>query len=316
MVGCGKKTSVTGKVVDGKGKPLAGVKIQALQEQPLKGYEQFDCTSGVDGNFKFSKLYPTSSYVLVIHLDDTLNKNGLPINFISKNIISGPEGETMILPEPITIQKTSLEGKVVDGKGKPLAGVNLNAVQLKPRDTDNGIAMSTSGADGNFKFTTLFPNATFELIPSGAIESRIEVVSGAEGQTKSLPEPIIIRIQFSKDGATALDTKTGLMWAKNGIIADRRMKWDEAMSWVKKLDIGGHRDWRLPSKAELIEFGKDYAIANFENNQLLLDWFWSSTESSNNKAWAVSWVSSSGSSRDYESNKRDPHFVWPVRSGH
>ncbi len=41
LFGCGKKSGLEGKVVDGKGSPMAGLKIIANQVTPIKGYEQF-----------------------------------------------------------------------------------------------------------------------------------------------------------------------------------------------------------------------------------------------------------------------------------
>ena len=49
--GCGKKSGIEGKVLDGKGQPVSGVKIIAKQAQPIKGFEQFETTTGSDGIF-------------------------------------------------------------------------------------------------------------------------------------------------------------------------------------------------------------------------------------------------------------------------
>jgi hypothetical protein len=38
LYGCGKKAGLEGKLVDGKGQPLSGVKVIANQVQPIKGY--------------------------------------------------------------------------------------------------------------------------------------------------------------------------------------------------------------------------------------------------------------------------------------
>ena len=62
--GCGKKSGLEGKVLDCKGQPIAHVKIIAKQVQPIKGYEQFESTTGADGSFSFKKLFPTSEYIL------------------------------------------------------------------------------------------------------------------------------------------------------------------------------------------------------------------------------------------------------------
>lgn len=62
----GKKgANIEGKVVDGNGKPLAGVKIVAKQQDPLKGYEKFETKTKVDGTFVLKGLYPQSAYDLL-----------------------------------------------------------------------------------------------------------------------------------------------------------------------------------------------------------------------------------------------------------
>ena len=52
------------------------------------------------------------------------------------------------------------------------------------------------------------------------------------------------------------DPATGLMWARNGNIAEKRMDWKEAMEWSKKLDYQGFSDWHLPTKEEFEKFLK------------------------------------------------------------
>ena len=57
-------TTVEDKVLDGKGQPFANLKIVAKQTQPMKGYEQFEATTGADGMFRFDKLFPASRYTV------------------------------------------------------------------------------------------------------------------------------------------------------------------------------------------------------------------------------------------------------------
>lgn len=107
--GCGGKSSgLEGKVVDGQNKPMAGLKIVASQEQPIKGYEQFEAVSGSDGSFKFKKLFPSSGYVIKPWSDKwTAN--------VSMAVETAPVGETSVLPRPLVIRYTvSKEGVIAD----------------------------------------------------------------------------------------------------------------------------------------------------------------------------------------------------------
>jgi len=217
-------------------------------------------------------------------------------------------------------KKSGLEGKVVDGKGKPMAGVKVVAKQVQPIKGYEQFE-TTTGSDGAFKFSKLFPTSAYELItyPDGTTKNlTIKTESAPEGQTRVLPEPITIRFQFSKDGATALDTNTGLMWAKNANIAGRGMPWGEAMGWVSSLDIGGHKDWRLPNKVELEQFAKSGGsgkpvdqLASIGFTNIQAGCYWSGTEDGNYVAWYVD--VKDGVVDSYA--KRNDYYVWPVRSG-
>jgi hypothetical protein len=133
-IGCGKKSGLEGKVVDGKGQPIANVKVVASQVQPIKGYEQFEATTGSDGSFRFGKLFPSSEYALFPWSDDWANMPMMTVQYDPTNLRvqfykggwitdrkmtaqSGPEGETMILPASLTIRfMVSSEGVIADSK--------------------------------------------------------------------------------------------------------------------------------------------------------------------------------------------------------
>ncbi len=95
-IGCGKKSGLEGKVVDGEGQPLANVKVVASQVQPIKGYEQLEAVTKSDGTFRLNGLYPSSQYIL---------------NFLAEKWTYKPSvrqdsallGETAILPSPVVI---------------------------------------------------------------------------------------------------------------------------------------------------------------------------------------------------------------------
>lgn len=110
LIGCGKKSGLEGKVVDGKGRPMAKVKVVASQLPPIiKGYEQFETTTGSDGKFRFVKLFPSSEYALRVQYYEG--------GWIMETAQSGPEGETMILPASLTIRfMASSEGAIVDSR--------------------------------------------------------------------------------------------------------------------------------------------------------------------------------------------------------
>jgi len=107
VFGCSKKSGIEGRVVDGKGKPLPDVKIIAKQVQPIKGYEQFETTTGSDGKFCLRRLYPASEYILLPQSENWAT------DYIRAVLKSGPEGETSILTSDIVLRFTSPKDGII-----------------------------------------------------------------------------------------------------------------------------------------------------------------------------------------------------------
>jgi hypothetical protein len=114
------------------------------------------------------------------------------------------------------------------------------------------------------------------------------------------------------------DTRTGLIWARNGNIAGS-MRWNDAMEWVKSLDIGGYRDWRLPTKEELVSLakrggGRPYAGLNSIGfRSIESDWYWSSSPDVDHTYGA--WLVGMAEGVAVKVPKGVSRYVWPVRAG-
>jgi len=68
--------------------------------------------------------------------------------------------------------------------------------------------------------------------------------------------------------------------------APLKMKFNEAVDYTAKLDAHGHKDWRVPTKAELeVLFNNRAAIGGFGS---AAGWHWSSTETILSSAWVQS----------------------------
>ncbi len=67
---------------------------------------------------------------------------------------------------------------------------------------------------------------------------------GQDGNFEGVP----LTCQVS--GETATDTATGLIWQQADDGTSRT--WDDAVSYCQALPLGGHSDWRLPSRKELV----------------------------------------------------------------
>ena len=266
--GCGKKSGLEGKVLDDKGQPIARVRIIAKQVQPIKGYEQFEATTGADGSFSFKKLFPTSEYILFPWYEDweeapmrtlkyetnklvaRFNKEGWTTEQKMK-VQSGPEGQTIILASPMVIQPciSTVSGKLVDGRKKPMQGIKIIVKQVKPIPGYEQFE-ATTGADGSFSFKKLFPNSKYLFIPNSKnwkTDATRTLKTRGEQELIAFKSPLTIR--FTAANGVVTDTRTGLQWAAkdNG----RDINWHNARAYCRNYSGGGHTDWRLPTVSEL-----------------------------------------------------------------
>lgn len=95
---CSKQSAVEGKLLDWDGNPVAGVTVKALQLQPIKGYEELQTVTNLDGEFKIKGLYPSSKYVIKPWSDKWTCE-------VSQELVSAPQGETAVLPQTLQIDK-------------------------------------------------------------------------------------------------------------------------------------------------------------------------------------------------------------------
>ena len=65
------------------------------------------------------------------------------------------------------------------------------------------------------------------------------------------------RYTDNQDG-TVTDERTGLMWGKeeSGTV----LAWEEALTAARGVELGGHRDWRVPNIKELRSLQSDYVV--------------------------------------------------------
>lgn len=107
LAACGsKQAAVEGKLMDGKGTPVGGMKIIATQVRPVKGYEQLETVTKADGSFRLTGLFPSSVYHLKPWSETSTANTAVAID-------SAPPGETSVLPKPMVIRFTALADGVV-----------------------------------------------------------------------------------------------------------------------------------------------------------------------------------------------------------
>jgi len=98
-------------------------------------------------------------------------------------------------------------------------------------------------------------------------------------------------MSFTDYGDTVTDNVTGLVWQKTD--DNTRRKWEDAVVYCEDLDLGGHADWRLPKKRELMSI-VNYGLSGPSIDQRYFpetrsSAYWTSTTYSNSiyYAWSV-----------------------------
>ena len=127
-------------------------------------------------------------------------------------------------------------------------------------------------------------------------------------------------------GEAVLDNQTGLVWARNPNLFEKMIPWEEAVEFCNNVEIGGKKDWRLPTREELISLldtsqsrptlpaGNPFTKINEVGygGQGCVD-YWTSTEyqGDSNSAWIVSF----NIGEVMDSLKLFDFNIWPVRDG-
>ena len=123
--------------------------------------------------------------------------------------------------------------------------------------------------------------------------------------------------RFTDHGdGTVTDNLTGLMWTKSANI-DGEKTWNDAIDWCNTLTHGGHSDWRLPNRRELLslldkeEYGPELPDGHPFTNVQNSDYYWSSSTyaSSTGESWFVH----IGYGYSWYDDKTDTSYAWAVR---
>ncbi len=109
------------------------------------------------------------------------------------------------------------------------------------------------------------------------------------------------------------DNSTGLMWLQDANYARESLSWEDALSFVKKLDAAGYNDWRLPTKEEFDHFLKT-APAEIQKSFVNVKYFyWTSTV--NPLESGLIWTADIDNRNTRHTFRTNENYIWPVRDG-
>jgi hypothetical protein len=211
-------------------------------------------------------------------------------------------------------KKSSVEGKLVDWNGKPVAKVKITASQVQPiKGYEQFEAVTNS--EGAFGIKGLFPSSQYVLKPwsdKWTCESAVQIDSAPQGETAVLPSAMVINKAYSKTGGSLVydldtgalrfavspegvitDSQTGLDWL---VGPDRDIKnYDQAHQWVAGCSVAGG-NWRMPTCRELASLYQGEGERNMDPAFKTTGWYvWAESSGFNFNGGSEGWTYRNGS---------------------
>lgn len=148
---------------------------------------------------------------------------------------------------------SSVEGRVIDGQGRPMSGVTVAVQQVQPLKGYEQFRAITK-ADGTFAIAGLYPNSDYYVVvgidEAGwfclPVEHRL-FNAAPHGETRVFPSDIVARFQRFASGIIT-DTETGLQWR---IGPAEKTTLEEARRWIATLPTDGGPAWSLPTPEQV-----------------------------------------------------------------
>lgn len=128
------------------------------------------------------------------------------------------------------------------------------------------------------------------------------------------------RFNCVMEGEAVLDKQTGITWTKNASHANKKISWQEAVEYCQNYELGDQKDWRLPTKEELIALlDTSRSRPALPEGHPFIDVrpdgkgasYWTNTEFEGDNKYA--WIISTSVGQVMESHKLMDNSVWPVR---
>lgn len=168
------------------------------------------------------------------------------------------------IPPPAALQTKAEESELPDGEGeKDIPGESLvdmfgdfdDADKKRMRALGNPQRGSPGGKE---KKETAARNHTAAAVPENRdaflLKKNGERIRRYRAEIRQELRQCGKRFRVLKDG-NVLDTQTGLMWCMLNSFQEKGcyLSYEKALRYVKNLQTGGYRDWRIPTSSELAE---------------------------------------------------------------
>ncbi len=226
-----------------------------------------------------------SAFIIIIILSET-------------SIASNDQTGTV---ENVNISKKEVTIKILSGKSVKM-----------------GDRLEISTPDGPITLSVKFPMmtlATCSIQGKGKLSSiKPEMPVYPYGKTLLTDEPSDNGSRFSDTGQGMIkDNSTGIYWLQDANYTRKTMSWEDAVTFVEKLDAAGYTDWRLPTKEEFDYFLKtspEELNKSFDNMKYF---YWTSTVYPLEQG--LIWTADIDNRNTKHTFRTNENYIWPVRDG-
>ena len=192
--------TLTGKVRDAKGRPVAGARVDVATAAPKVGPAMFcpscylDCAkwtnTDADGKFAIAKLDPGLKFRLLTTATDMLSAMTPLVDPASEN----PAITLEPIPADLPPERT-LNGRVVDVTGRPIAGALISPEGAETREKRwwgvvEGVRPAVSDSDGRFLLVLdrLYKGVDLEVMSSGFAGTSVPLLApGSKSHAITVP---------------------------------------------------------------------------------------------------------------------------------
>lgn len=223
------------------------------------------------------------------------------IVFISLSGTSIASNDQTGTVDSVNIPKKEVTIKILSGKSVKMGD------RLEINTPDGPITLSVK-----FPMMTL---ATCSIQGKGKLSSiKSDMPVYPYGKIPRTEEPSDNGSRFSDTGQGMIrDNSTGIFWLQDANYTRKTMSWEDAVTFVEKLDAAGYTDWRLPTKEEFDFFLKaapEELKKSFDNMKFF---YWTSTVYPLEPG--LIWTADIDNRNTKHTFRTNDNYIWPVRDG-
>ncbi len=271
----------SGKVVDDLSYNLQWQDDIALQEDNVSMAQEYCATLNLNnfGDWRLPNIYELMTLVNIGASTNSKESafNNMPYGaYYTSNILTQASKVAMIdfnandfniSWENIELEKSSIYGILISQNSSPYFnndGFLVSVQSSKTYQNDKNTTEITTYSQYDIKSGLLLSENSFKNIKPNDF-GIIPPLTPSKRYVKCVRGDELDMGHFKRDDTKEIvtDTQSGLMWQDNLDVVNVQIQWGKSIEYCKSLDLGGYKDWRMPTILELTSIVNYRAESNF-----------------------------------------------------